>query len=442
MQPPRRRTLLSLAVATTAAVTGGALVTAGAAVGGGTPSAAPLQAAAVYPPLPADVRPVDTSRPTTVVGRGSAATCTETALRAAVAKGGVVRFNCGSEIATIRITRTLVAPAEVNTVIDGRSRIVLDGGGQTQILRATRQNFRANDRYLAVQSLRMIGGRSVGAGFRPRDGQKKCAWGYKEGGGGAIYTRDVNVRAWGVTFLSNRGPSIGPDVAGGAIYVVGTKRLIVTHSVFRGNSASNGGAIGALHAEAHIYNTVFETNRATGILANFGGAKGCPVFNHEEQGGAGGLGGAFYSDGFDPGDRFSGVRMTANRSGDLGGAVFRSAYWGLLPNVAKQNISWVSSTFERNISPVGGGGAAYVNNSKFVLRNVAFTDNNAGSGDGGGLKITGVTVDAADVSFTRNKSVWGGGVAHWQGGPEGAGRASRITFSNNTPNDYVGDFPR
>jgi hypothetical protein len=441
MRPPRRRILLSVAVATTAALSGGALVTAGSAVGGGTPSAAPLQAA-LYPPLPADVRPVDTSRPTTVVGRGSAATCTETALRAAVAKGGVVRFNCGTAVTTIRITRTLVAPAEINTVIDGRNRIVLDGGGQTQILRATRQNFRANDRYLAVQSLRMIGGRSVGAGFRPRDGQKKCAWGYKTGGGGAIYTQDVNLRLWAVTFDNNRGPYLGPDVAGGAVYVVGAKRLTVAHSLFRGNSASNGGAIGALHVESRIYNSIFYNNRATGMLANFGGATGCPVFNHEEQGGAGGLGGAFYSDGFDPGDRFSGVRMTANRSGDLGGAVFRSAYWGLLPNVAKQTISWASSTFERNYSPVGGGGAAYVNNSRFVLRSVAFTDNNSGSGDGGGLKITGVTVDAAGVSFTRNKSVWGGGVAHWQGGPEGRGTATSITFTGNTPNPYVGDWPR
>ncbi len=110
--------------------------------------------------------------------------------------------------------------------------------------------------------------------------------------------------------------------------------------------------------------------------------------------------------------------------------------------MARQNITWVSSTFANNVSPVGGGGAAYVNNSKFVLRNVAFTGNNSGSGDGGGLKITGVTVDAADVSFTGNRSVWGGGVAHWQGGPEGAGKATRIKFSSNTPNHYVGNWPR
>ena len=245
-----------------------------------------------------------------------------------------------------------------------------------------------------------------------------------------------------MTFEDNHGPQLGPDVAGGAIYTAGSKSLTVANSTFRGNSASNGGAIGVLQVESRIYNSVFENNRATGILANFGGATGCPVFNHEEQGGAGGLGGAFYSDGFDPGDIFSGVRMSDNRSGDLGGAVFRSAYWGNIPSVARQNISWTATTLERNISPVGGGGGAYVNNSYFTLRDVTFTDNDAGSGDGGGLKITGVTVDAADVRFTGNRSVWGGGVAHWQGGPEGTGSATRTTFTGNTPPDSVGDWPR
>lgn len=394
------------------------------------------------PPVPASAGPLDVSRPTRVVGTGAPASCTETALRTAVAAGGVITFNCGSATTTIALTAPLVAPAERDTVIDGGHRIVLDGQNRTKILTSARQNFRVNDRYVAVQRLTMIRGRDVGTGFRPRDGERTCAWGYKEGGGGAISTRDVNVRVWGVTFEDNHGPQLGPDVAGGAIYVVGSKSLTVANSTFRGNSASNGGAIGALHAESRIYNSVFENNQATGILANFGGATGCPVFNHEEQGGAGGLGGAFYSDGFDPGDTFSGVRMSDNSSGDLGGAVFRSAYWGNIAGVARQNISWTATTLERNTSPVGGGGGAYVNNSHFTLRDVTFAGNDAGSGDGGGLKITGVTVDAADVRFTSNRSVWGGGVAHWQGGPEGTGSATRISFTGNTPQDSVGDWPR
>ena len=361
-------------------------------------------------------------------------------LRTAVAAGGKVTFNCGSDVKTIGITQTLVAPADKNTVIDGGDRIILDGQNATQILKATRQNFRVNDIYVAVQRLKMIRGRDIGTGYQARDGNRTCAWGYREGGGGAILTRDVNLRVWGVTFEGNRGPELGPDVAGGAIYSAGSKSMIIANSIFRNNTASNGGAIGALQVESRIYNSVFENNRATGTLANFfqGDAAGCPVFNHDEQGGAGGLGGAFYSDGFDPGDTFSGVRMSDNASGDLGGAVFRSAYWGTPFGAGRQDILWASSTFERNSSPVGGGGAAYVNNSKFTLRDVTFNANNANKGDGGALKLTGVTVDAANVIVTNNASAWGGGIAHWSGGPEGAGTATRVTFSGNTPNNFVG----
>jgi hypothetical protein len=250
------------------------------------------------------------------------------------------------------------------------------------------------------------------------------------------------VRVWGVRFENNRGPELGPDVAGGAIYVMGAKSLTVVNSTFRNNSASNGGAIGALHTPSELYNVVLEQNRATGTLANFAGATGCPTFNHEAQGGAGGLGGAFYSDGFDPGDHFCGVRMADNVAGDLGGAVFRSAYWGLIANSPKQTIWWEKSTFERNRTPVSGGGAAYVNNSLFQLNGVDFIGNDAGSGDGGALKITGLTLRADNVSFSGNKASWGGGVAHWGPGIEGAGTATNIRFSANTPNDYVGDFPR
>ncbi len=383
----------------------------------------------------------DTSRPTTVVGTGTSASCTEQALRTAVANGGVITFNCGSSTTTIGITQTLVAPADKDTTIDGNDRIVLDGRGATQILRAYHDNFRANDRALTVQRIALIGGRDAGVDFRARDGQKTCAWGYKSGGGGAIYARDVNVRVWGVTFESNNGPELGPDVAGGALYVVGAKKLAVANSTFRNNSAANGGGIGVLHTSTELYNVVFESNRATGMLANFANDTGCPTFNHEEQGGAGGLGGAFYSDGFDPGDYFCGVRMSDNSSGDLGGAIFRSAYWGLLSNVGKQTITWERSTFERNRSAAGGGGAAYVNNSYFTLRGVTFTSNDCGQSDGGGLKLTGLTVNADDVQFSTNHANWGGGVAHWGGGPEGAGTATNIRFSQNAPNDSVGDFP-
>jgi hypothetical protein len=187
---------------------------------------------------------------------------------------------------------------------------------------------------------------------------------------------------------------------------------------------------------------LFDNNEALGMLANFAGATGCPVFNHEEQGGAGGLGGAFYSDGIDPGDIFCGVSMSDNTSGDLGGAVFRSAYWGLIPDMTRQEITWDRSTFERNHSRFGGGGAAYVNNSLFTLTGSSFDGNVADEATGGGLMITGVTVEFSDLDISNNTSTWGGGIAHWGAGLEGAGTSSDIRYSGNTPNDVVGDFPQ
>jgi hypothetical protein len=390
---------------------------------------------------PSPLGPAATSTPRVVVGTGTPESCTEAALRTAVAGGGVITFNCGAGTKTISITSPLVAPTDRDTTIDGNDRIVLDGGGTTQILRASRENFRANDRVLTVQRLVMQRGRDLGAGYVPRDGTKTCAWGYKTGGGGAIYVRDVNLHVWGVTFLDNQGPAIGPDVAGGAIYAFGAKEITIASSIFRRNAASNGGGVGGLHVSARLYNVIFEHNRATGLLANFGGATGCPTFNHAEQGGAGGLGGAFYSDGQDPGDTFCGVRMSDNTSGDLGGAVFRSAYWGLIAAQAKQIVTWDRSTFERNSSAAGGGGAAYVNNALFVVRNSSFTGNESNGADGGGLKITGVTVQFDTVGFTNNSGSWGGGIAHWGPGPEGKGTATGVTFSGNAPNAWVGDFP-
>jgi hypothetical protein len=383
----------------------------------------------------------DTSKPTMVIGTGTATSCTEASLRAAVMQGGVITFDCGATETTIKITQTLVAPSNKDTTIDGNDKIVLDGGGTTQILKANSSNFRANDHVLRVQRLVMRGGREMGSGFKERDGTKTCAWGYKSGGGGAINVRDVVVQIWGVTFIDNHGPELGPDVAGGAIYAVGAKTLTVANSVFSGNSASNGGAIGLLHTSAQLYNVLFENNKATGLLANFANATGCPTFNHDEQGGAGGLGGAFYADGQDPGDIFCGVRMSGNTSGDLGGAVFRSAYWGLIADSPKQEFNWDQTTLENNQSGKGGG-AGYLNNALFTLKRSHITGN-VSKDDGGGLKLTGMTLHADDVEFANNKAATAGGaIAQWDEGPEGAGTATNIKFSGNKPNDSAGVFPK
>ena len=52
-------------------------------------------------PVPAAARPVNTSRPDQVIGNGRTASCTSGAVVAAVAKGGVITFDCGAKPVTI-----------------------------------------------------------------------------------------------------------------------------------------------------------------------------------------------------------------------------------------------------------------------------------------------------------------------------------------------------
>ena len=75
----------------------------------------------------------DTGPTTAVVGTGTAGSCSEAALTKALARGGVIRFNCGGA-ATIAITSQKILRTDVNTTIDGQGLITLDGGGTTRLL--------------------------------------------------------------------------------------------------------------------------------------------------------------------------------------------------------------------------------------------------------------------------------------------------------------------
>src|SRR5579862_9531004 len=111
-----------------------------AACGGGgnagsADAAGPMTDANTTPPpttCTEPVAPVDVSHPTTVVGDGSAASCPETALGAAIAKGGVVTFACGAAPATITVTAAI--DVKTDTTIDGGGVVTLSGGGASRIL--------------------------------------------------------------------------------------------------------------------------------------------------------------------------------------------------------------------------------------------------------------------------------------------------------------------
>jgi hypothetical protein len=279
--------------------------------------------------LPAGAQPADVSRPTTVIGTGTAASCTFSALNAAVTRGGVITFNCGSAAVTIPVTATMRLPTGADTVIDGGNRVTLDGQNAVQILRFDHGDFMVNNARLTLQHLTLINGKSTPTQRIPT-APAPCSQGFNDGQGGALYMRDGNLTVVDCTFTHNQAAPLGPDTGGGAIYVLGSKLgMIIAGSIFTDNSASNAGAVGGLFCTEQIYNSLFQNNKATGNGANSNDPSRCSFINNDQNEiGSGGNGGAIYQDG---GNATSvvlcgvdDVNNTAG-SGAFGGGVFMTS---------------------------------------------------------------------------------------------------------------------
>jgi hypothetical protein len=250
--------------------------------------------------IPSQGQPADTSNPTTVVGTGTAASCTFSKLNAAVTLGGIITFNCGSAAVSIAVTATMNLPIDKNTVIDGGNKITLDGGSAVEILNFNSPNFQANDNGLTLQHISLINGKMTPTQAIPK-ATLPCSQGWDDGEGGALYMRDGNLTVIDSIFTNNQAALLGPDTGGGAIYLLGSKRgALIVSSTFTDNTASNAGAVGGLFAELDIYNSYFKGNTAAGNGANSDDTTMtmCSVMNNGQyEVGSGGNGGAIYSDG-------------------------------------------------------------------------------------------------------------------------------------------------
>ena len=276
-------------------------------------------------PMPARAQPADTSNPTTVVGTGTADSCTFSALSAAVTKGGVITFDCGDAPKTILVTATMKVPTNKNTVIDGGNKITLDGGKAVQIMNFTSADFQANNNGLTLQHLSVVNGKATPTQMIPT-ADPPCSQGWNDGQGGAIFMRDGNLTVIDCVFSGNEAAPLGPDTGGGAIYVLGSKAgLTIVGSTFTNNSAANAGAVGGLFTELDIYNSVFMNNTATGHDANNDDASMCSVMNNgQNETGSGGNGGAIYSDGNSVNVLLCGDMIVDNAAGTkaFGGGLF------------------------------------------------------------------------------------------------------------------------
>jgi len=231
-----------------------------------TAAAAGGTAAAVR--VPRAARAVDTSHPDRCVGTGTAQSCTSRALVRAVAKGGIIRFRCGSDPVRIEMRRTAKVVNTSRRVVLGRGLVTLSGGGDRRILyqntcdrRQTWTTSHGDDQAtprLVVQNLTFADGDATGATY---DG----------GGGGAIFARGGRLKIVGSRFIGNRCDPTGPDLGGGAVRALSQhddQPVYLVGSTFTGGVCSNGAALSSIAVSWSIFNSVLTDNRAIGRGAN------------------------------------------------------------------------------------------------------------------------------------------------------------------------------
>lgn len=353
----------------------------------------------------------DTTSPTDVIGSGTPESCVESDLRSAVERGGVITFDCGPEPATINITETIELPIDRDTIIDGGGLITLDAGLSARHFYFEDPGWLDGSTRVVLQRLTFRNGQAPAGELFPQDPDNPlCAYGYKEGSGGVIFIRNGILHVIESEFYDNRAVFLGPDVGGGAIYVLGVPEVIISRSRFVGNRAASGGAVGMLFANPQIYNSVFENNTAEGLGMN-SVEPGCPFFNHDEQGGAGGNGGALYFDGMnDDGTVYTicGSVFRNNRANELAGAQFRT------PNTRERDLNIDRCLFDGNTARMGG--VSFMMLSAVTVRSSTFMNNRSG------LNIAGEEVG-------QETGRWMGGLwVYW-----GSLDVENSTFSDNQP---------
>jgi hypothetical protein len=269
--------------------------------------------------VPAEAQAESVASPRTVVGNGTAASCTSAAFVTAVAAGGVITFNCGASPVTITLSQTakIVNNTGPKIVIDGGGKVTLSGGGQRRILYmntcdpdqvwTTSHCQNQDSPQLTLQNLTFVDGATTGTNAAGADG------------GGAVFVRGGRLKIVNSRFFRNQCDATGPDVGGGAVRVLSQYNdlpVYVVNSTFGGRSdlgnfCSNGGALSSIGVSFSVYNSLFTDNRAIGTGANPARA-GTP---------GGGNGGAIYNDGNTFNLRVFGSKLTNNTANEGGGAI-------------------------------------------------------------------------------------------------------------------------
>lgn len=306
-----------------------------------------------------------------VVGDGSAASCTQAALKAAITQGGEVSFNCGAAPYTIYLT----AEIEINkdTSINGGGLISLDGRGKNRIFKTL--SDREPNMQIALRNITLQNG-----------------YNYNEGGGAIHFGSRTDLLIESVTFYKNESFRDKPqcDGGGGAFFLGYASTAIIRNSVFLQNKANNGGAMAHLHSDLDISDTLFYGNQA---------------FRADFSGGNCSGGGALYMDGarpdYDDGERwmkFRRVKFINNQVDHLGGALYSHTYEE--DNTLVEDCVFIGNSSTGN----WGGGAIWHNrgsgSGRMYLNNSLLAYNSAHT-SGGGIYADG-PITMQNVTLYKN----------------------------------------
>ena len=268
-----------------------------------------------HEPVPAVGRAVSTKHPNHVIGHGTPGSCTSAAVVQAVAKGGVIVFNCGPRPVTITMNATAkLENTSHRVVIDGGGKVTLSGAGKRQILYLNtcdpKQHFTTTNCFnqqwpkLIVQNITFSGGNS-------QVRQTKTSF-Y---GGGALFDEGGQLKVVNTGFIDNRCFHVGPDLGGAAIRALAQwkgRPVYITGDTFRGGRCSNGSALSSIGVSWIVLNSLMINNHAIGFGAN-------PAAPSTAGGGSGG---AIYTDG----DKYSltvaGTIIRSNYAREGGSAIF------------------------------------------------------------------------------------------------------------------------
>ncbi len=255
-----------------------------------------------------------------VVGDGTPASCTETALDTALSSGGDVTFNCGAELHTISVSSTKVVANNDTVRIDGDNRITISGNNSVRVFQVESGGT------LSLNNITISGGNA---------GSES---------GGAIHNSGGVVQLLQARIINNNANE------GGAIANVNDGVVEVVSSTIADNTAQSGG--GAIQINSGTTTVRKSTLSGNTVADGGGGAFSYYIWNAD-------LGGPLTIE----------QSTIANNSAKLGGAIAASGGAG------PQEVRITNSTFVGNTA--SNSGAIYTANTKNTITNCTFAENSA-----------------------------------------------------------------